>query len=175
MFRTISLTLVFLLAALLIATPVKAFDPVHITPACVAEMAAFYGVPETILWVIMDDRIEGGRVGMKNPNKNGSFDFGPMQINSVHIPKIAKLTGLSPYDVERKLRWHGCWNVGIGAWVLSSCIVSKGGDFWRGVACYHSNSEKGHRYMRRVVDAAATLFGPKVFQPQSSLASSDRR
>ena len=76
-------------------------------------------------------------------NKNGTVDIGLMQINSVHLPKLAQY-GIS----EAVLQNDACTSVQVGAWVLAQCIATHGNN-WRAVGCYNTGS-KGADSVRQI-------------------------
>jgi Transglycosylase SLT domain len=104
---------------------------VHDVPIeCINKAAITYRVPAALIISVLG--VENGRVGMASPNKNGSFDYGPMQINSLWVEKI------KPYGYTREeLQYDPCVNVMVGAWILGQNIADSP-DFWRGVGGYHS-------------------------------------
>ena len=60
--------------------------------ACLMLAAQTYSVPPAVLMGIY--QVEGGKPGQAvGPNSNGSYDLGPMQINTVWIPELAKKMG----------------------------------------------------------------------------------
>jgi hypothetical protein len=97
---------------------------------CINEAAMRYYVPTTLLISILIT--ENGRRGAANLNKNGTYDYGPMQINSCWLPRIARFG----YTRE-KLQFDPCANVEVGAWILSQALAN-GHDIWNGVGNYHS-------------------------------------
>jgi len=104
---------------------------VHGVPIeCINQAAVNYHVPAALIISILG--VEGGRVGMAKPNTNGTYDYGPMQINSIWLTKI-KPYG---YTVE-KVQYDPCVNVMVGTWILGTNIANSP-DFWRGVGGYHS-------------------------------------
>lgn len=118
--------------------------------ACVDEAARRFLVPASLIAAVMD--VEGGRVGAVSHNANGSFDIGPMQINSIWLPQVEKRGG----SLELLLH-HRCANIHFGAWLLSREL--RGIDperidvatFWRAVANYHSRTPSlNERYAARV-------------------------
>ena len=58
-----------------------------ILAACMMLAAQTYSVPPAILVGIY--KAEGGQVGQEVRNTNGSYDLGPMQINTVWMPELA--------------------------------------------------------------------------------------
>lgn len=103
-----------------------------------------YNIHPNILWAIAKVESNFNPYAI-NRNANGSYDIGIMQINSSWIP-VLKRYGLS--DVKQL--WDPCYNIHIGAWVLSQCI-EKHGYTWQAVGCYNAVSPaKKIRYMSKV-------------------------
>ena len=104
------------------------------TLTCVANIAANQGVPVDLLLGIQS--IERGLTGKKVGNKNTTYDIGAFQINSTHLPRIARLGG-SEYDLLHR----GCYNARIAAMLLSEALnqASKGRlDYYSRASGYHS-------------------------------------
>ena len=55
-----------------------------------------------------------------NVNKNGSADYGIMQINSYWLPK------LSTFGIQKEHLFDACTNIHVGAWIFAQGIVSHG-------------------------------------------------
>ncbi len=97
---------------------------------CINQAAITYYVPAKVIISVI--ATEGGKVGLAKENKKGSYDYGPMQINSSWLPTMRKY-GYS----EQLLRYDPCVNVMAGTWILSNKIAQSR-DYWSGVANYHS-------------------------------------
>ncbi len=124
--------------------------------ACFLQAASLQSVPPTLLVAIW--RVEQGLPGTVSHNGNGTWDLGVMQVNSVHLPRLAALYGRPQSEVERRLRDDGCFNVHIAAFELARRIEARGGDLWAGVGDYHSSTPDYHwSYRRRVRDALRSL------------------
>lgn len=106
----------------------------EVPPACIESAAADHGVNPLLLLAIM--RAENGRNGMKNRNRDGSYDYGVMQINSRWLPKLKPL-GVT----EDTLAHDSCSSVYVAGWILADCLGRYQEDFWRGVGCYHSSTK----------------------------------
>jgi soluble lytic murein transglycosylase-like protein len=79
-------------------------------------------------------------------NENGSTDYGLMQINSVHLPKLAQ------YGISSETLMEPCKNVYIAAWHLRQ-KMNKYGNTWEAVGAYHSETPSlRDRYARQIVD-----------------------
>jgi hypothetical protein len=106
---------------------------IHGVPVeCINQAALTYYVPAKTIIAVLET--EGGEVGMASPNKNGTFDYGPMQINSLWLKTIAAYG----YTKEQ-VQYDPCINVQVGAWILSREIAA-GKDYWQGVGSYHSHT-----------------------------------
>jgi len=99
---------------------------------CITQAAIQYKIPTTIIVSVL--KTENGKIGTANKNKNGTIDYGPMQINSIWLKKIKKF-GYSAHD----LQYNPCINVNVGTWILAQKIA-KHKAVWLGVGDYHSHS-----------------------------------
>jgi len=109
-------------------------------PACVARVAAHYGVELRLVQAIL--RVEGGRVGMRSRNTNGTYDLGPMQINTIWLPQL-RPKGISEHD----LVYDYCANVAVGTWILARELQRAQAqpntpEFWQAVGRYHSRTPR---------------------------------
>lgn len=77
---------------------------------------------------------ENGRNGQAVRNKNGTYDLGVMQINTLWLPTLSKY-GYTKQD----LRFDGCRNVMVGTWILANSLAH-GKTIWSGVGDYHSHT-----------------------------------
>lgn len=117
-------------------------------------------------------KAESGRVGQFVRNRNGSYDIGPMQINTVHLQMLAKTYGVSTAQVARQLAYDGCFNVSVGAWLLRIGTNKASGDFWYGVGRYHSaTTTYSRKYILRVHAAIQEMVKKASASPVSSQAS----
>ncbi|MFA5593025.1 MAG: lytic transglycosylase domain-containing protein [Micavibrio sp.] len=123
-----------------------------ILAACLMLAAQTYSVPPAVLVGI--HQVEGGAVGQAvGPNSNGSYDLGPMQINTLWIPQLAEKWGVSENTAYRWVRDDPCTNMGVSAWILRT-HMNETGSLARAIAHYHSRTPKyGHPYKGRVVKA----------------------
>lgn len=74
-----------------------------------------FGIDPMLLWSIakVESNLNPRAI---NKNKNGTYDMGIMQINSVHLPRLKKY-GILPQDLAIPRI-----NIDVVAWVLSGCI-----------------------------------------------------
>jgi len=111
--------------------------------SCINQAAVMARVPATLIISIL--KTEGGKVGMVNRNTNGTYDYGPMQINSIWENTINK-AGFTLSDIQ----YNPCINVAIGAYILSRNI-KENPSVWTGVGNYHSHTDsKNFIYHQKV-------------------------
>lgn len=120
---------------------------------CVAQAATRFRVPPSLILAIMD--VEGGKTGQVSQNKNGSFDIGPMQINSIWIEQVNRKGG----SLELLL-YHRCANIHFGTWLLSRELSAVDltritpREFWQAIGNYHSRTHHLNTiYARKVWNA----------------------
>jgi soluble lytic murein transglycosylase-like protein len=121
----------------------------HLYAFCFEEAGEKYGISPQLLWAIAKTESHFNPTAV-NYNRNGSFDYGVMQVNSSWYKELGR---------ERWVRLgDACYNVQVGAWILSQC-VQRYGHSWAAVGCYNAFSdEKGALYANRiyrVLEAAA--------------------
>lgn len=118
---------------------------------CIVDAANRFGVPVSMILTVLD--VEGGEVGVAAGNRNKTWDLGPMQINTCHLPE------LSPYGITSDdLIRNGCLNIQVGAYLLKGHLVNTRGKRLEAVARYHSLREphKG-RYRKKAERAYMSL------------------
>ena len=122
----------------------------NVIAACLLIAAQTYSIPPAVLVGIY--QVEGGKIGQQvGPNENGSYDLGPMQINTVWVPQLAEEWGVSPATAKQWIRDDPCTNVGVAAWILRRNL-NETGDLARSIAQYHSRTPTiGGAYKRKVV------------------------
>lgn len=118
--------------------------------ACLMLAAQTYQVPPAVMVGIM--HVEGGRVGQQvGPNSNGTYDLGPMQVNTSWVPTLARAWRVDPKTAQRLVRDDGCVNVRVAAWILKQKIDGAG-SLYKGIAHYHSATPGiGTRYASKVI------------------------
>lgn len=114
--------------------------------ACVAASSIRFNVHADLIKAVI--LTEGGRVGAKTKNKNGSYDIGIMQINTIHLP-LLKQYGIT----EDQLLNEPCVNIAVGTWILAKGVNRAGNanDFWVGVGSYNSKTPKFNEIYKQKV------------------------
>jgi soluble lytic murein transglycosylase-like protein len=120
-----------------------------ITIGCFHHEAARQQIEPIKLLAVL--KTEGGRLGSFIKNTNGTYDIGPMQINTVHLEDLARTLSTTKATVAQKLAYDGCFNIAVGAWMLRKRTNEAGGDFWFGIGRFHSKTPSvRNRYILRV-------------------------
>jgi hypothetical protein len=118
--------------------------------ACLMLASQTYSVPPAVLVGIY--KAEGGAIGQEVANKNGSYDLGPMQINTVWLPDLAQKWGVQPATARAWVRDDACTNVGVAAWILRTHL-DETGSLSQAIGNYHSRTPVyGTKYKSRVID-----------------------
>lgn len=114
-------------------------------PACMVRAASDYSLPLRGLIAVW--LTEGGRIGTESRNRNGTTDYGPMQINTRWAERLQAKFGVT----RQMLTYDFCWSVRAGAYILRYEINQVGGSFWDGVGHYHSHTPTlKNAYIHRV-------------------------
>ena len=124
----------FLLAALLCSLLSVAFasKSAHAATDCFSAAAAYQSVNPLILRAIAWQESHDN-VSAMHKNRNGSIDYGLMQINSIHLPALAQ------YGISSNKLMDPCSNVYIAALHLRR-QMDKYGNSWAAVGAYHSET-----------------------------------
>lgn len=124
---------------------------------CINSAAVRYYVPATLILAVI--KAEGGRNGMARKNKNGTYDYGVMQINTVWLNKI-KSFGYTAED----LQYSPCKNVEVGTWILSQSIA-EAAVLPKGIGNYHSHTDhlnkKYHQKVTKLHHEIYTIVNKK--------------
>ncbi len=121
-----------------------------ILAACIMMAAQTHDVPPALLVGIY--KAEGGKVGQEVKNTNGSYDLGPMQINTIWMPELAKHWGVSKEAARKMVRDDPCTNVDVAAWILRRHLT-KTRNLSKALEYYHSKTPKfGKKYKKRVIN-----------------------
>ncbi|RMG28874.1 MAG: hypothetical protein D6732_18150 [Methanobacteriota archaeon] len=116
---------------------------------CFMKAAHDFHVPVLVLEAIAD--VEHGRTGLVKVNKNGTKDYGIMQINSQWIPVFGRyIPGIKGEHLAR----NSCLNIWLSAFILKNEIRRAKGNIWLAVGRYHSPTRWRQRnYVYKVATA----------------------
>ena len=129
---------------------------IKVIESCLQAAAAAHGLSPVVLVILL--HVEGGQLGRVSGNTNATVDIGPMQVNEIWLPQIARHWRSNVPEAFIALRDNFCANVEGGAWILRQGIDEARGDFWGGVGYYHShNPEYKASYLHKVLAQAIRL------------------
>lgn len=110
---------------------------------CINQAAIEFNIPSKLIIAVLD--VEQGKVGKVSKNKNGTYDIGPMQVNSTWLSEL-KRYGIS----EEELLNDPCVNVRVGAWLLAKAIAEEN-SLLKGIGDYHSHTAwRNNQYVQNV-------------------------
>lgn len=128
----------------------------EVIAGCLDAAASTYRLSPVVLVILLN--VEGGQLGRVSGNTNSTVDIGPMQVNEIWLPDLARHWRASVPQAFLALRDNFCANVEAGAWILRRGLDESRGDFWSGVGFYHShNPDYKAAYLRKVLDQALRL------------------
>lgn len=119
--------------------------------SCLFLAAQTYQVPPAVMLGILS--VEGGKVGQAVRNTNGTYDLGPMQINTIWMPELAQHWGVSEAQAAQWVRDDACTNMNVSAWILRQHI-NETKSLSQAISYYHSRTPHlGQRYKGKVIKA----------------------
>lgn len=148
--------------------------PLQVFATCLMMAAQTYSVPPQVMVGIL--HVEGGRLGQEvGPNINGTYDLGPMQVNSNWTGRLAQYWQVEPHVARAWIRDNSCVNLHVAAWILRQKLDDAGGNLFYGIARYHSATPAvGQPYAYKVI-AAMEKHGLIDYSNQSPAPVSRRQ
>jgi hypothetical protein len=126
--------------------------------ACMLAASTFYQLPPRVLPAIQ--AVEGGSIGSVQRNTDGSEDLGVMQVNSLWIATLARVSGIPAATVRTRLIDDACFNIAASGAIMRTYLKEAGGDLMLAVGYYHSHTPgRREAYLAKVTRAAAAMFG----------------
>lgn len=128
--------------------------------ACMALVASINHLPPRVLPSIQ--AVEGGAVGSVSPNTDGTQDLGLMQINTIWLPELSRITRLPVAAVRFKLINHACFNISVAGAIMKLYLRETHGNLMLAVGNYHSHTPaRNADYQLKVMHSAGLLFAQR--------------
>lgn len=125
--------------------------------ACWDEAARYHGLDPWLLYAVAYVESTHNPGVISKPNRNGTYDIGLMQVNSVHLPRLSR------YGISQATLMDACASTYVGAWIMADNIRRYGWS-WQAIAAYNVGSlntparaATGRRYAGKVYAAYAKL------------------
>lgn len=125
--------------------------------ACWDEAARYHGLDPWLLYAVAYVESTHNPNVISKPNRNGTYDIGLMQINSVHLPRLQR------YGITQSTLMDACASTYVGAWIMADNIRRYGWS-WQAIAAYNVGSlntparaQIGRRYAGKVYEAYGKL------------------
>jgi len=140
----------------LLSASASASTPSSTVERCIQGAARQYRIHPAVLRAVLsvESRLDPGA---RNVNSNGTVDLGIGQINSVHLPELARR------GIEERHLLDPCIGTYVAGWHLGR-QMQRFGQTWWGVGAYHSTaSARNQRYQVLVYNEmvrAGALRGP---------------
>lgn len=123
--------------------------------SCWEEAGARHGVETALLKAIGWKESRGWTNAVGPKLKDGNRALGVMQINTIHLPVLAK------YGIKKKDLFDACVSQEAGAWILSDC-VGRFGKTWNAVGCYYGGP--GFKKLKQSVIVEYVLDVQKFYE-----------
>lgn len=101
---------------------------------CSIAAAIKHSIPANVVLAVAE--VEGGKPGQWVSNRNGTYDVGPMQLNTSYLRELARY-GITAEDVAAA----GCYAYDLATWRLARHLARDRGDLWQRAANYHSRTQ----------------------------------
>ena len=127
------------------------------------EAGEMFNVEPQLLWAIAKTE-SNFDIKALNKNKNGTYDIGIMQINSIHLPELKE-----KYNIEQEDLYNPRVNIHIGAMILKRSLNKHEGNLVNGVTCYNGRI-KDNPYGKKVLEELSLALETYNAKENSSVA-----
>lgn len=129
--------------------------------SCIRRSAGGRAWLEKTLWGLRDQ--EAGWIGAQIPNRDGSHDLGPLQVNSWWVGRLASVIDRPAAQIRFWLVNDPCFNIDVARWIFLDGLAATR-NYWEAIGLYHSpTSWRQRRYAAKVAARLQTRFGSNIF------------
>lgn len=148
----ILLTVLFVMWGCLSSAHAQSIPTSQGNEPCWDAAAKYHGLDPWLLYAVayVESTHNPSAIGK---NRNGTYDIGLMQINSIWLPELRR------HGISMSTLYNACASTYIGAWVMSKNI-KKYGYSWQAIAAYNVGSlgtparrQIGYNYAKKVYNA----------------------
>lgn len=118
---------------------------------CYDEAAAYHKVDPWLLYAIAKVESSHNPTAINRANRNGTYDRGLMQINSIHYGTLKK------HGIDASALDNACASTYIGAWVLADKMRVYGNS-WKAIASYNVGSVNNEARYRVGLNYAKKVY-----------------
>lgn len=102
---------------------------------CYVQAGMRYNIDPTLIYSIAEQESSFNPNAINGANRNGTADYGLMQINSFWLPTLKK------FGAKKNHLFDPCYNIHIGSWILAQSF-SKWGYTQNAIGAYNVGFEK---------------------------------
>ena len=128
---------------------------------CWDAAAKYHGLDPWLLYSVAYVESRHNPTVVSGRNRNGTYDIGMMQINSIWLPELRR------YGISESTLKNACASTYVGAWIMAKNI-RRYGYTWQAIASYNVGSVEtrsrrviGYGYAKKVYDAYHLLSAGK--------------